>query len=54
MNTNNITRGELVLALAMFRKLNQENQQIAIALVEALKESQSESDGLKETTRQTQ
>lgn len=53
MNTNPITRGELLLALAMFRKLSPENRALALALVEGLKESQEESDDSRGSAPQT-
>ena len=45
MTNNTITKAELLIALAMFRKLSPENRKIALALVEALKEFQGVSDG---------
>lgn len=53
MNTNPITRGELLLALAMFRKLSPENRELALALVETLRESQEVSDGSTVSTPRT-
>ena len=41
----NATRGELTLALMIYRALTPENQKLALALVEAMKESQGANAG---------
>ena len=52
-NNSTVTRGELVLALAMFRKLSPDNQRLAIALVEAMRECQVTSADSTVSTQQS-
>ena len=44
MNINVPTEGELALALQMFRALNQENRDFALALLEVMQESPGTND----------